>query len=227
MAPCAAGDTTTTITAAATIPSVASSPATTTAGLSSSPSTPAPPTPRPLRGRRAPGLRIDAPAAGFSPSAAAAAELLSILPSRTASSAVVATAAAGAAVVPTLSGVSSSSSAPAPAVGVAAKGLASSAVDAAAKVAAVPSVPAGTEIEAADVEVLSELGVGNGGTVNLCMHKPTGTIMARKIIHVEANRRVQRQIVRELLILRTCASPYIVTFYGAFASGAADVSIAM
>jgi hypothetical protein len=32
-----------------------------------------------------------------------------------------------------------------------------------------------------DLEVLSELGAGNGGTVNKVLHKPSGNVMARKV----------------------------------------------
>ncbi|KAJ3315517.1 MAP kinase kinase (MEK), partial [Blyttiomyces sp. JEL0837] len=86
--------------------------------------------------------------------------------------------------------------------------------------------PQFTDIKIDDIEVLSELGAGNGGTVNKVLHKPTNTLMARKIIHVEANKTVQKQILRELQILKNCNSPYIVSFYGAFLNDA-NISICM
>ncbi|KAI8923542.1 kinase-like domain-containing protein [Entophlyctis helioformis] len=82
------------------------------------------------------------------------------------------------------------------------------------------------DLKTEDIVVLQELGAGNGGTVSKVQHKPTNTIMARKIIHVEAKNSVRRQILRELQILHKCNSPYIVSFYGAFLSEG-DISICM
>ncbi|KAI8848920.1 kinase-like domain-containing protein [Chytridium lagenaria] len=76
--------------------------------------------------------------------------------------------------------------------------------------------PQFSDMKIEDIDIISELGVGNGGTVNKIMHKPTSTLMARKIIHVEARRTIQKQILRELQILKNCNSPFIVSFYGAF-----------
>ncbi|KAJ3119123.1 MAP kinase kinase (MEK) [Phlyctochytrium bullatum] len=112
--------------------------------------------------------------------------------------------------------------------------------------------PQFSEIQSEDIEIISELGAGNGGTVNKVLHKPTNTIMARKvcvfwggsvsggldgeeefanhtpvqIIHVETRKTVQKQILRELQILKSCNSPYIVSFYGAFISDN-NISICM
>ncbi|KAJ3097475.1 MAP kinase kinase (MEK) [Phlyctochytrium planicorne] len=76
--------------------------------------------------------------------------------------------------------------------------------------------PQFSDIKIEDIDVISELGAGNGGTVNKVLHRPTHTTMARKIMHVECKKSVQKQILRELQILKTCNSPYIVSFYGAF-----------
>jgi len=86
-----------------------------------------------------------------------------------------------------------------------------------------------------DLKDLKELGYGNGGIVTMAQHIPTKTIMAKKVInlskpaqykrhsdnisqtiHVEAREEVQKRILRELQISHDCASPYIVSFYGAF-----------
>ncbi|KAK6514325.1 MAP kinase kinase (MEK) [Arthrobotrys conoides] len=72
------------------------------------------------------------------------------------------------------------------------------------------------ELRADDLEVLHELGSGNGGTVSKVIHKATKLVMARKVIHIEAKPAVRKQIVRELQIMYECHSPYIVSFYGAF-----------
>ncbi|KAL8392688.1 hypothetical protein RB595_002764 [Gaeumannomyces hyphopodioides] len=78
-----------------------------------------------------------------------------------------------------------------------------------------------------DLEVIKDLGSGNGGTVSKIMHKPTNTIMARKVIHVEAKREMRKRIVRELQIMHSCNSEYIVTFYGAFLNENNDVIMCM
>lgn len=82
------------------------------------------------------------------------------------------------------------------------------------------------DLKSDEIVTLAELGAGNGGTVSKVRHTPTQTIMARKIIHVEAKNSVRRQILRELQILHKCNSPYIVSFYGAFLNEG-DISICM
>ncbi len=88
-----------------------------------------------------------------------------------------------------------------------------------------------------EFEKLSELGAGNGGeradclafcTTSKCLrcvragvvhcvrHKPTGNVMAKKMIHLEVKPAIKKQIVTELKILHECNSPYIVGFYGAY-----------
>ncbi|GAO15313.1 uncharacterized protein UV8b_04866 [Ustilaginoidea virens] len=78
-----------------------------------------------------------------------------------------------------------------------------------------------------DLQILKELGSGNGGTVSKVKHLSTGTIMARKIIHVEAKKEMRKRIVRELQIMHGCHSDYIVNFYGAFLNGNNDVIMCM
>ena len=48
------------------------------------------------------------------------------------------------------------------------------------------------DLKTDDVQILKELGSGNGGTVSKVMHPATKIIMARKVIHVEANEKVCR-----------------------------------
>ena len=67
-----------------------------------------------------------------------------------------------------------------------------------------------------DLRTIEELGAGNGGTVSKVVHVPTNTIMAKKIIHIEAKPAVRKQIMRELHIMHESIMPYIVSFYGAF-----------
>jgi len=82
------------------------------------------------------------------------------------------------------------------------------------------------DLKAEDLMHLKELGAGNGGTVSQVMHITTKTLMAKKIIHIDANPSVRKQILRELQILHDCNSRYIVSFYGAFNSDA-DISMCM
>ncbi|CAO3579455.1 unnamed protein product [Absidia cylindrospora] len=77
-----------------------------------------------------------------------------------------------------------------------------------------------------DFTTLDELGRGNGGAVYKVLHERTSTIMARKVIHVEANINIRKQIMRELQFMHDCNSKHIVSFYGAFMNEG-DISICM
>ncbi|KAG5645996.1 hypothetical protein DXG03_004598 [Asterophora parasitica] len=67
-----------------------------------------------------------------------------------------------------------------------------------------------------DLKDMSELGQGNGGSVKKVQHTPTGTIMAKKIVLIDAKPSVRKQILRELQIMHDCKSKYIISFWGAF-----------
>nr|UCK81528.1 dual specificity mitogen-activated protein kinase kinase 1 [Arenicola marina] len=82
------------------------------------------------------------------------------------------------------------------------------------------------ELAPEELEKMGELGAGNGGVVWRVKHKPSGQIMARKLIHLEIKPAVRNQIIRELNVLHMCNSPYIVGFYGAFYSDG-EISICM
>ncbi|KAL1139314.1 hypothetical protein AAG570_006300 [Ranatra chinensis] len=77
-----------------------------------------------------------------------------------------------------------------------------------------------------DFEKLGELGAGNGGVVMKVRHKPSGLIMARKLIHLEVKPAIKKQILRELKVLHECNFAHIVGFYGAFYSDG-EISICM
>jgi len=49
-------------------------------------------------------------------------------------------------------------------------------------------------------------------------HVPTGQIMAKKIVLIDAKPSVRKQILRELQIMHDCHCDYIISFYGAFLS---------
>ncbi|TEB20966.1 kinase-like protein [Coprinellus micaceus] len=72
------------------------------------------------------------------------------------------------------------------------------------------------DLKNVDLKKLSDLGQGNGGSVEKVEHIPTGTTMAKKIVLIDAKESVRKQIVRELDIIIECNSEYIVTGYGAF-----------
>nr|7F2X_A Chain A, MEK1 F11 [Homo sapiens] len=82
------------------------------------------------------------------------------------------------------------------------------------------------ELKDDDFEKISELGAGNGGVVFKVSHKPSGLVMARKLIHLEIKPAIRNQIIRELQVLHESNSPYIVGFYGAFYSDG-EISICM
>jgi len=67
-----------------------------------------------------------------------------------------------------------------------------------------------------DFEKIAELGAGNGGVVHCVRHISTGTVIAKKMIHLEVKPAIKKQIITELRILDECNSPFIVGFYGAF-----------
>ena len=99
-----------------------------------------------------------------------------------------------------------------------------------------------------DFEKLTELGAGNGGkrrqtalikmhllhiqtpvsvgVVHCVRHKKSGTILARKRIHLEVKPAIKKQIITELKILHKCNSPYIVGYYGAYHSDG-EINICM
>ncbi|KAF8349506.1 ste7-like protein [Amanita rubescens] len=72
------------------------------------------------------------------------------------------------------------------------------------------------ELRNEDLKDLQELGQGNGGSVKKTEHIPTGTIMAKKIVLIDAKPSVRKQILRELFIMHDCKSKYIISFWGAF-----------
>lgn len=82
------------------------------------------------------------------------------------------------------------------------------------------------ELKDDDFENMGELGAGSVGVVAKVLHKPTGLVMARKLIHLEVKPAIRNQIIRELKVLHECNSPHIVGFYGAFL-GDGEINICM
>lgn len=79
----------------------------------------------------------------------------------------------------------------------------------------VTTLPGGN-ISESDLQILQYLGKGNSGQVHRVLHKPSGTIMAVKVIQLDVDVEAQKQIISELQILCKCNSPAIIGFYGAF-----------
>ncbi|RKP17993.1 kinase-like protein [Rozella allomycis CSF55] len=81
-------------------------------------------------------------------------------------------------------------------------------------------------IQSADLKLVNELGAGNGGVVSKVIHIPTQIVMARKVIPIENNPTIRKNIMTELNTLKKCQSEYIVSSYGAFIDEG-NVSICM
>ncbi|XP_019880941.1 dual specificity mitogen-activated protein kinase kinase 6 [Aethina tumida] len=83
------------------------------------------------------------------------------------------------------------------------------------------------DVEADDLERISDLGRGAYGIVEKMRHIPSGTIMAVKRITATVNTQEQKRLLMDLDIsMRSSACPYTVQFYGAlFREG--DVWICM
>ncbi|KAL8616675.1 hypothetical protein ACOMHN_031657 [Nucella lapillus] len=71
-------------------------------------------------------------------------------------------------------------------------------------------------INEAQLQFLEAVGSGAGGKVYRALHRPSGRIMAVKVIQLDISPAVQKQIICELEILYKCNSRAIIAFYGAF-----------
>ncbi|CAG5105125.1 Oidioi.mRNA.OKI2018_I69.chr1.g1856.t1.cds [Oikopleura dioica] len=76
-------------------------------------------------------------------------------------------------------------------------------------------------------ELDRELGAGNGGSVERVVHKETGTIMARKLIHLDTNEEMFKKILLELNILKDCNHKRVVAFYGSYQYQRSQIRICM
>uniref|UniRef100_A0A1I8FMH5 mitogen-activated protein kinase kinase n=1 Tax=Macrostomum lignano TaxID=282301 RepID=A0A1I8FMH5_9PLAT len=91
------------------------------------------------------------------------------------------------------------------------------------------SVSSSGSMEAgSDFDDIAELGAGSSGVVQRVLHRPTRQAMARKLIHLEIKPSVRAQIIRELEVLHSCNSPYIIGYFGAyFVDSSATICICM
>lgn len=67
-----------------------------------------------------------------------------------------------------------------------------------------------------DFDLIEEIGRGSSGIVERVKHRPTGRIIARKMIRLEVKPAVRKQICTELRLLHECKSQFIVEFYGSY-----------
>ncbi|KAF7298632.1 STE/STE7/MEK1 protein kinase [Mycena indigotica] len=67
-----------------------------------------------------------------------------------------------------------------------------------------------------DFTSLQELGSGNGGSVMKVQHVKSGTIMAKKVVLIDAKPAERKKILLELQIMHDCDSRFIVSSYGAY-----------
>ena len=83
-----------------------------------------------------------------------------------------------------------------------------------------------SEIQYSDLQVLHNIGHGSSGVVQKVLHVPSDSVLALKVIPVEADEAKRRQILLELKTLHESMHPSIVSFYGAFfREGAVHVAL--
>ncbi len=71
------------------------------------------------------------------------------------------------------------------------------------------------EVQLCDLIRYGQLGQGASGTVEKAVHKLTKKIIALKVIPLQSNEKVKKQILLELKTLHDCDSDYVVRSYGA------------
>lgn len=72
------------------------------------------------------------------------------------------------------------------------------------------------EVKLSDLVRWGALGQGASGYVEKAVHKPTKKIIALKVIPLQSNDKVKKQILLELRTLHECDCDNIVRSYGAF-----------
>ncbi|XP_020423534.1 mitogen-activated protein kinase kinase 2 isoform X2 [Prunus persica] len=77
-----------------------------------------------------------------------------------------------------------------------------------------PIQPSDNQIILADLYVIKVIGKGNGGVVQLVQHKWTGQFFALKVIQMNIEESIRKQIVQELKINQSSQCPYIVVLQG-------------
>ncbi|XP_077245340.1 mitogen-activated protein kinase kinase SIPKK-like [Tasmannia lanceolata] len=76
--------------------------------------------------------------------------------------------------------------------------------------------PSDNQLTLADVDTIKVIGKGNGGIVQLVRHKWTGQFFALKVIQMNIQDSVRKQIAQELKINQSSQCPYVVVCYHSF-----------
>ena len=73
-----------------------------------------------------------------------------------------------------------------------------------------------SEVQPEDLRVLNNIGHGSSGIVQKVLHVPTDSVLALKVIALNADEVARRSILIELRALHEARHPAIVSFYGAY-----------
>uniref|UniRef100_A0A7S3BTS6 mitogen-activated protein kinase kinase n=1 Tax=Haptolina ericina TaxID=156174 RepID=A0A7S3BTS6_9EUKA len=73
-----------------------------------------------------------------------------------------------------------------------------------------------SEIQHGQLQVLQNIGHGSSGVVQKVLHMPSSSVLALKVIPVDADEAVLKSILLELKTLHDSRHPSIVSFYGAY-----------
>ncbi|XP_027330022.1 mitogen-activated protein kinase kinase 2 [Abrus precatorius] len=79
-----------------------------------------------------------------------------------------------------------------------------------------PIKPTDNQLSLADIDVIKVVGKGNGGVVQLVQHKWTSQFFALKVIQMNIEESMRKQIAQELKINQQAQCPYVVVCYQSF-----------
>ncbi|OIW18734.1 hypothetical protein TanjilG_13486 [Lupinus angustifolius] len=79
-----------------------------------------------------------------------------------------------------------------------------------------PIKPTDEQLSLADIDIVKVVGKGSGGVVQLVQHKWTSQFFALKIIQMNIEESMRKQIVKELKINQAAQCPYVVVCYQSF-----------
>mmetsp|Transcript_29568 Transcript_29568/g.41589 ORF Transcript_29568/g.41589 Transcript_29568/m.41589 type:complete len:389 (+) Transcript_29568:680-1846(+) len=71
-------------------------------------------------------------------------------------------------------------------------------------------------LELKDLDFSTELGSGSSGFVKKAIHRPSGSVVAVKVIQLEVEENIRKQIILELKTLHKTQCNHVVTFFDAF-----------
>lgn len=82
--------------------------------------------------------------------------------------------------------------------------------------AAPPITPLDNQLSLSDIDIIKVVGKGNGGVVQLVQHKWTNQFFALKVIQMNIEESMRKQIAQELKINQSAQCPYVVICYQSF-----------